>query len=221
MKKKGKVTEYKNFWLVWISCAGKPDKGDSLFQIQTKWDIRTNYLYHNEAGLGRPLYTRMLKDGYLVKEGPRLKPVFSWIPGYMKAFSEVPAGNAWYPSALMEGKWQAVQRFIEDNCATLFSQEAIRILYKNDRDLLGHSGRFIFNDIFLYVLFSNIMLFTRKYKADIVMRIISTSLSIFAERDLINYMKHLHGKLFKEVPAILTSESEMNRVMYPFDWKVE
>ena len=220
MMKKEKVTGYKNFWLIWINCAGKPDRGDSLFQIQTKWNIRTNYLYHNEAGLGRPLYTRMLKDGYLVKEGPKLKPVFSWVPGYMKTFSDVPTGNAWYPSTLIGGKWQLVQRFIEENCSTLFGEEAIRILYKGNRDMLGLSGRFIFHDIFLYVLFSNLMLFTRKYKADIVMRLISTSISIFAERDLMNYMKYLHQRIFKEVPAIITTEAEMNRTMYPFDWQV-
>jgi hypothetical protein len=218
MRSKQRVTDYKNFWLVWLSCAGKPDGGDSLFQIQTKWGIRTNYLYHNEAGLGRPLYTRMLKDGYLLKEGPRLRPVYSWIPGYVKESLGTAAGNAWFPTELIESRWQAVQKFIEEHCTTLFGEEAIRILYKNDRDLLGRSGRYIFNDIFLYVLFSNLILFTKKYKADIVMRIISTSISVFAERDLLNYIRYLHERLFKEVPAILTSEAEMNRVMYPFSW---
>ncbi len=218
MKKKDKVTDYKNFWLIWINAAGKPDKGDSLFQIQTRWDIKTNYLYHSETGLGCPLYTRMIKDGYLIKHGPRMKPVFSWIPGYMKGSLGVTTGDAWYPSTLISNRWQLVQRFIEENCSTLFGEEAIRILFKNNRDLIGQSGRYIFNDIFLYVLFSNLLLFTKKYKADIVMRIISTSISIFADRDLLNYMRHLHGKLFKEVPAIITSEAEMNKVMYPFKW---
>lgn len=218
MKKKEKVTDYKNFWLIWLNCAGKPGKGESLFQIQTGWGIRTNYLYHNEAGLGKPLYTRMLKDGYLVKAGPRMKAVFGWIPDYVKSLSGITAGDMWYPSTLITSNWSRVQSFLEENSSTLFGEEAIRILYKNDRDLLGQTGRYIFNDIFLYVLFSNMILFTKKYKADIVMRIISTSISIFSERDLLNYMRYLHGKLFKEVPAIITNEQELNRVMYPFKW---
>jgi hypothetical protein len=218
MKKKEKVTEYKNFWLIWLNCAGKPDRGESLFKIQTKWGINTNYLYHNEAGLGKPLYTRMLKDGYIYKEGPRLKPVFTWIPGYVKTQAGVTTGDSWYPSTLISSKWPDVQKFIEENSSVLFSQEAMRTLYKNDRNLLGLSGGLIFRDVFLYVLFSNLIYFTKKYKADIVMRILSTSISIFAERDLLNYIRHLHGKLFKEVPAIITTEQEMNRLMYPFGW---
>ena len=218
MKKKEKLTDYKNFWLIWLNCAGKPGKGESLFQIQTGWGIRTNYLYHNEAGLGKPLYTRMLKDGYLVKAGPRMRAVFGWIPDYVKALSGITAGDMWYPSTLITSNWPRVQSFLEENSSTLFGEEATRILYKNDRDLLGQTGRYIFNDIFLYVLFSNMILFTKKYKADIVMRIISTSISIFSERDLLNYMRYLHGKLFNEVPAIITTEQELNRVMYPFKW---
>ena len=218
MKKKDRVTEYKNFWLIWITCAGKPDRGESLFQIQLKWGINTNYLYHNESGLGRQLYTRMIKDGYLIKSGPRLKSVFSWIPVYMKKISGSESGGKWYPSALITAKWPAVQRFIEEHSSTLFSEEAMRILYKGSRDLLGDSGRYIFNDIFLYVLFSNLILFTKKYKADVVMRIISTAISIFSERDVVSYMRYLHERLFSEVPAIITSEDEMNRVIYPFKW---
>ena len=218
MKKKEKVTDYKNFWLIWLNCAGKPERGESLFQIQTRWGINTNYLYHNESGLGRPLYNRMLKYGFIFKEGPRLKPVFAWIPGYVKSQAGVTTGDSWYPSTLITSKWPDVQKFIEENSSTLFGDEALRVLYRNDRDLLGRSGSLIFRDVFLYVLFSNLIYFTKKYKADIVMRIVSTSISIFAERDLLNYMRHLHGKLFKEVPVILDSEQEMNRLMYPFKW---
>lgn len=217
MLKKQKLTDYKNFWLIWINCAGK-ERGSSLFQIQTSWGIKTNYLYHNEAGLGKPLYVRMIKDGYLVKEGPRLKADFSWIPGFVKDLAGLTTGDAWHPSTLITSRWSSVQSFIEKNAQTLLDDKAIRTLYKNDRDLLGQTGRYIFNDIFLYVLFSNLILFTKKYRADIVMRIISTAISIFSERDLLNYMRHLHERLFNEVPAIITSEPEMNKMMYPFKW---
>ncbi len=218
MIKKERLTDYKNFWLIWINCAGKQESGDSLFQIQTGWNIKTNYLYHNEAGLGKPLYVRMIRDSYLVKQGPKLKPLFAWIPGYVKGLAGLTTGDAWYPSTLITERWPLVQKFIEEQAPALFGDRAIRTLYKNDRDLLGQTGRYIFNDIFLYVLFSNLILFTKKYKADIVMRIISTSISIFSERDLLNYMRHLHERLFKEVPAIITSEAELNRLMYPFKW---
>ncbi len=218
MKKKEKVTGYKNFWLIWLSCAGKPQEGDSLFHIQTSWGIQTNYLYHNEAGLGRPLYTRMIRDGYLAKSGTRLKALHAWIPSYVNGMAGLTTGDKWCPSSLIKSRWAPVQRFIEEHSETLFSPEALRILYKGDRDLLGQTGRYIFNDIFLYVLFSNVILYAKKYKADIVMRIISTAISLFSERDLLNYMRYLHERLFREVPAIIASEAELNKVMYPFQW---
>jgi hypothetical protein len=218
MIKKEKLTDYKNFWLIWISCAGKQEGGDSIFQIQTGWDIKTNYLYHNEAGLGRPLYERMIRGNYILKQGPRLKPMFAWISGYVKDMAGLTTGDAWYPSTLITERWPLVQGFIEEHAPIIFEDHAIRTLYRNDRNLLGQTGRYIFNDIFLYVLFSNLILFTKKYKADIVMRIISTAISVFSERDLLNYMRQLHERLFKEVPAIITSEAELNRLMYPFKW---
>jgi hypothetical protein len=218
MKRKERLTDYKNFWLVWINSAGKPDSGESLFQIQTSWGINTNYLYHNETGLKKPLYERMIKDGYVFKEGPKIKPLFDWIPKYVRGLAGLTTGDTWYPSTLITSRWPVVQKFIQEQAGVLFGDKAIRILYKNNRDLLGQTGRYIFNDIFLYVLFSNLILFTKKYKADIVMRIISTSISIFSERDLLNYMRYLHERLFKEVPAIVTSETEMNKVMYPYKW---
>jgi hypothetical protein len=218
MVKKKRLTDYKNFWLIWINCAGNREGGESLFQIQTGWGIKTNYLYHNEAGLGKPLYARMIRDGYIDKEGTRLKSLFAWIPEYVRDMAGLATGDAWYPSTLITSRWPLVQKFIEVQAQTLFEDRAVRILYKNDRDLMGQTGRYIFNDIFLYVLFSNLILFTKKYKADIVMRIISTSISIFSERDLLNYMRYLHERLFNEVPAIITSEAELNRLMYPFKW---
>ena len=63
-KIKAKLTDYKNFWLIWLSCAGSGN-GISLFKIQTTWDIRTNYLYHREAGLGKPLFSLMAEEGYI------------------------------------------------------------------------------------------------------------------------------------------------------------
>jgi hypothetical protein len=208
---------YKNFWLIWLSCAGK-GQGESLFQVQTRWGIRTNYLYHNETGLGKPLYARMIRDGYLEKSGPRIKSLYSWIPGYVKSMAGEAGGGVWYPGVLFDTKWPRVQGFIEGNAQNLFSDKALKVLYRNDRDLLGLSGGFIFHDIFFYVLFSNLILFTHKYKADIVMRIISTAISILGDRDLLGYMRLLHEGLFKEVPAIITSEAELDKLMCPYKW---
>ena len=217
MRKKANITDYKNFWLIWLNAAGTPE-GQSLFSIQTQWGIKTNYLYHNETGLKTPLYIRMIKDGYLEKSGKRLKANFSWIGTYVKRKYTIPQNNStlWAPYALINQKWGIVQEFIESNHEKLFNQNMLRILYRGGKDNLGDQGRFIFSDIFLYVLFTDLMAFTRRYHADIVLRILLTSMSLFTERDILNYMREMNKIVGGNVPNVINNEDELNRLMMPF-----
>jgi hypothetical protein len=213
-----KLTDYKNFWLIWLSAAGRP-QGVSLFSIQNDWGIKTNYLYHGEAGIGKPLYSAMIREGFLEKQGKKLKAKFGWIPDFVKEKYH-PDGHVdyWIPYSMVSTKWPQVQVFIEKNAQTLFDIKNVRILYRNDRDVLGDYGQHIFSDVFIFVLFSNLTVFCKKYKAEIVMRILLTTFSVFADRDLMNYMRHLNPILSKEVPLIIGDESEMNAMMCPFNW---
>jgi hypothetical protein len=216
MRKKSEVTDYKNFWLIWLNAASSKT-GKSLFSIQTDWGIKTNYLYHNETGLKTPLYVRMIKDGYQEKSGKNLKANFSWIGTYVKQKYQVPQASAdlWAPYYLISQKWGMVQDFIQTNHDKLFGQQSLKVLYKGNKDLLGDQGRFIFSDVFLYVLLTDVMAFARRYKADIVMRIILTAMSLFTERDLLNYMRFLN-KQVSDVPNVINNEDELNRLMMPF-----
>jgi hypothetical protein len=219
MKKKNDIRQYKNFWVIWLSCAGNPDRGISLFEIQNKWGITTNYLYHNEMGLKKPLYIHMIKEGFLKKNGRKLKPKFDWIPEYMKdRYLLEGTGNQWYPVALLNVKWPMIQKFIKDHSKEIFELESMKILYKNNRELIGKYGSQMFSDIFLMVLFFNMIIFSRKYKADVVMRIISTVVSVFSDRDILNYIRKVSLEIGKDVPIIIRNEDELNRLMYPFKW---
>ena len=213
-----KLTDYKNFWLIWLSAAGRP-QGISLFSIQNEWGIKTNYLYHEEAGIGKPLYMAMIKEGFLEKSGKRIKARFEWIPAFVKEKYQ-PLGHVdyWIPYNLLTAKWPQVQAFMEKNSPVLFSSQGIRTLYRNSKDLLGDSGQYIFTDIFIYVLFSNLTIFCKKYKAEIVLRILLTVFSVFTDRDLMNYMRQVNAQLAKEVPLIIGDEAEMNSLMSPFNW---
>ncbi len=217
-KLKERLTDYKNFWLIWLNCAGKPEKGESLFQIQSRWGITTNYLYHNEMGLGKPIYICMVEEGYLQKSGKKLIPLFGWVESYVKELYTSRLKGSWIPWVFIANRWELIQKFIEQNASVLFDINNLKILYKNDKDLLGIQGRYIFSDILLYVLFANLIVFTKKYHADIVMRILSTFISLFSERDLLNYMREIHQKIGGFVPKTITDESELHRLMYPYKW---
>lgn len=220
MLKKSKLTDYKNFWLIWINCAGK-EEGVSLFKIQTVWGVKTNYLYHNEMGLGVPLFRSMIRDNYITKEGKHLKVKFEWIPEYIRGrYKGGDSEGLWFPDSMLRIKWGAIQKFIEKYHPVLFDIKNIKILYKNDKELIGRSGSQIFADVFLYLLFSNLKVFCKKYEADVVLRIISTLISLSTDRDLINYMHRLDSELGKvpDLPILVRDESELSKILCTLKW---
>jgi hypothetical protein len=160
----------------------------------------------------------MIKNGYLEKSGKKLKANFTWISTYVKKKYQIPQGNSvlWFPYTLINQKWSMVQDFIQNYHSVLFSNENLGILYKGSKDRLGDQGRYIFSDIFLYILFTDLMAFTRRYHADIVIRILLTAMSLFTERDILNYMKSVNKQIGGNAPNIITNEDELNRVMIPF-----
>ncbi len=220
MRKKSKLTDYKNFWLIWINCAGK-EEGVSLFRIQTDWGVKTNYLYHNEMGLGTPLFRSMIRENYITKEGKSLRANFEWIAEFIRErYEGKEIEGLWFPDSLLRIKWGAVQKFIEKYHPVLFDIKNMRLLYKNDKELIGKSGPQIFTDIFLYVLFSNLKVFCKKYEADVVLRIISTLISLTTDSDLLNYMHGLDSQLknIQDLPVLVRDESELSKILCTLKW---
>ncbi len=128
--------------------------------------------------------------------------------------------KAWDPDSLVISKWESVQNFIEKYHPVLFSLKNLKLLYKNDREMIGRYGSNIFMDVFLYVLFSNMIVFCKKYKADIVSRIISTLISVSSERDLLNYIYQLNTQLGKiaDFPVLVKNEDEMSGILCTLKW---
>jgi len=219
MLKKKELTGYKNFWLIWLNAASDKN-GTSLFRIQTEWGVKTNYLYHIESGLGKPLFRQMIKGNYLIKEGKRLKPLFGWIPDYIKGRRRETSKVSWTPNSLLVSKWSIVQKFMEKYHPLLFSLKNLKLLYRNDKEIIGRYGSNIFTDVFLYVLFSNMTVFCKKYKADIVSRIISTLISLSCERDILNYMYQLDSQLKRitDFPMLVKNENELSKILCTLKW---
>jgi len=218
---KEKLTDYKNFWLIWLSSAGQQN-GISLFRTQSVWDIKTNYLYHNEAGLGKPLFRLMEENRYIEMAGTKIKPRFEWIPDYVYSLfsKEKPVGGFWSPELVVKEKWQYVQPFMEKYRKHFFELANLRTLYRNDRDIMGTYGRYIFLHVFLYVIFSNIIAFSKKYNAEIVSKMIATSLSLGTGADLLNYMYELHSTIggSQDFPVMFRNEQELGKVLCNLKW---
>lgn len=220
-KIKERLTDYKNFWLIWLSCSGQ-DKGISLFKIQTTWEIQTNYLYHKEAGLGKPLFKLMEEQGYIEIVGNKIRPKFEWIPGYLiTLYKQVKTtGGGWSPELVVLGKWVKIQPFLKRFSKFIFDLDNLRVLYRGNRETMGLYGRFIFQHIFLFVLFSNLLSFSKRYHAEIVTRMISTSLALSSGADVLNYMYHLHSQIggSDELPVLVNNEQELTKILCTLKW---
>ncbi|VVB60819.1 Uncharacterised protein [uncultured archaeon] len=212
-----KLFDYSNFWLIWLECAGDPD-GTSLFKIQEEWKIKTNYLYHKEAGLGKPLFKNMLEHGYLQdgKKGPAAK--FDWIPSYILEKHKLTNSNEWSLNSFIIEKMPVMQQFIEHHHEVLFDRQIITRLYKGDLGAIKREGSTIFDDIRLFVFISNLIPFCKKYGADIVVRMLFTLVSFYSEKDLLGYFNALRQRIPEDqIPKVIENEGELVRVLYAFE----
>lgn len=215
-KKHKDLTDYKNFWLIWLSCAGHP-KGASLFNIQKNWKIETNYLYHKESGLGKPLVKSMIEDGYLSKEGKRIRAEFGWITDYMIKRHKLGVNDGWTPDIFVIEKWTSVQKFMEKNCEVFFADDIIRDLYENNIDSIKEDGCHIFDDILLFVFVSSIAPLCERYHAENVIRVAYTVIGIGVRRKVLGYFGKLKDRLknVKGIPALVENEEEFLKVLSP------
>ncbi len=213
-----KLVEYNNFWLIWLGCAGNAD-GRSIFNIQENWSIKTNYLYHKEGSLGKPLFKSMLDEGYL-KEGKNgLVAEFDWIPAYILKNHELKSDDlGWSLNSFIVEKIPDIHKFIKENNFVLFNQSLIKNLYRSDIKIIKHEGQNIFDDVMLFVFLYNLIPFCKRYGAEIVIRMLYTFFSFSVQKNFLNYYDELNNKLQKDsVPVIISNEGELVNVLCPID----
>ncbi len=215
MRALAKLTEYKNFWLIWIGCAGK-SAGASLFALQREWGITTNYLYHKETGLGKPLVKMMLENGFLSQDKSKFTPLFEWIPSYVLERHPMPQEPTWTANTRMIEKWPVVQKFMSEHRTVLFDQANLKILYRGKLDTLKKFAPSAFDDLYLFVFMSSLVPFYAKYHAAIVGRMLKTLISIHPEKDLIGYFEKIRHTIGpSEIPQIIANEEELLQALHP------
>jgi hypothetical protein len=194
-----KLVEYLDFWLIWLSCVSQEK---SLFQIQQEWGIRTNYLYHKESALGKPLFSSMIDQNYLIKVGRKLKGTLDWVQNYIPEK---------HPDTLIEKHKETIQEFVEKHHQILFNLDNLKILFKNDINLIKKNGDNIFSYITLYILYLDLSKLCAEYGADIVMEMFTIIFSVLPEVDFLGYMKSIDediGKIETE-PLIIKDVKDL------------
>ncbi|MBI4181838.1 MAG: hypothetical protein HY520_02620 [Candidatus Aenigmarchaeota archaeon] len=201
---------YKNFWLIWLTAAGA--KRTTLYKVQERWGITTNYLYHREAGLGKTLLQEMVDTGHMAKEGRFISAQMGWIPAYIQATHPLEK-KEWSPSLLVLRFWPLLQPWAERERERLFGPQGLQMLYRSGEGLI-RSGHAIFHDLFLLALTANISLISQKYKARVVERILHTFLALLPDRDLLAYYQHLLAE--GSFPTLIKDEQELLDTLSPW-----
>lgn len=210
-----KLFDYSNFWLIWLGCAGNPD-GTSLFKIQEEWKIKTNYLYHKEAGLGKTLVNNMIESGYLEKTKKGIVSRLEWIPEYMLEKHTIQPRAGWSISEFIVGKMPLMEKFIDKNRAVLFERSALSGLYMSDINSVKKYGSCIFDDIYLFIFISNLAPFCISNNAEIVVRMLDTAAAFAPGRNLLGYFSTLRQKVPEaEIPRLIENEAELVRMLAP------
>ncbi len=212
-----KLTSYRSFWTVWLGSAGAKE-GTTLFNIQKTWGITTNYLYHREPGLNKPMYKAMKEDACITKEGKRIKAGYGWVPEYVISMHKPPGRDEWSLNVLLLQNWKIVQDFIEKNAGVLFSTENLKTLY-GDLECMSRMGPYMFDDIFKLVVVSNLLPICSRYSANIVARIMYTMISMAPGRNLLPYFQSITKQLggHDSFPKVIENESMLMDVLFPIE----
>jgi hypothetical protein len=206
---------YSNFWLIWLGCAGNPD-GTSLFNIQEEWKIKTNYLYHKEAGLGKPLVKNMVDSGYLEQKKKGLVSRLDWIPAYMLERHKIQQSSGWSINEFVVSKMPLFQKFIGENRTVLFDRNILAGLYNTDINSIKKYGSCIFDDLYTFIFISNLVPFCMSNNAEIVIRMLNTAASFSPERDVLGYYNRLRAKIPEdEIPRMIENEAALVKMLAP------
>ena len=211
--------EYNNFWLIWINCAGSAE-GISLFKIQTSWDIKTNYLYHNERSIKKPLFKAMIDGGYLKQGKNGLVADFEWIPEYILKKHELkPNDIGWSLNGFIIEHIPEIHEFIKKNHVELFDSVAVKKLFQSDINTIKQEGYTILDNIILFVFVSTLIPFCKRYDAEIVIRMVYTIFAFSSRQDFLSYLNVLRNTLQSDsIPNIIPNEGTLVKVLCPVEF---
>lgn len=202
---------YRNFWPLWLSCAGKPQK---IAAIQRTWGIRSNYLYHAEKGLGKPLFQAMAEKGFLTVNDRLVDAGFDWIPAYV--VERHPLGGDAPLSAAVVEHWPKIQRFLVKHRAELFGLDKMTLLYPRLESAIRFGG-LIFDHLFLFILWGNLTPILQKHRAEVVQRILATFFSALPDQNLLGYYRAIHPfTKALDFPLLFRTEAELLHTLVPF-----
>lgn len=201
MEKGGKMNEILKsqiFWFIWLNCAAKDV---SLFEIQKRWKITSNFLYHKHKKLGKTFVELMLEGGYIERIEKKIKARFEWIEDYIKEY---------YKGTILEEYSSVLTKFCNKYNEILFDYNALRKLFVTE-DNWKVLGKEIFRYIFFSLIYKDIERFLREHRAQGVKILIDIIYHISNPIDILSYSVYISERI-PEYPNIISTKSDIEKI---------
>ena len=200
MPKKLNLFDSSIFWFIWLNCLEKPI---TIFEIQKRWKITSNYLYHKDKNFNRPIFILMKEKGYLEQEGNKYYSTLHWAKDYIKEY---------YKGTILEKYNDLIVEFCIKYRNILFSYENLIKLFGKDDAKWKQYGKRIFEIILFVLFFKDLEIFVSEHRAAIVIDLFKILLSpLSLEPNVLSYYNSIKDKILE--PRIISTKSDVENLI--------
>lgn len=181
------------FWFIWLNCASKET---SLFEIQKRWRITSNFLYHKHKRLKKTYVELMINEGFIEKIDKKLRAKFEWIEEYIREY---------YKGTVLERYSSLVAKFCIKYREILFDFDNLKTLFKNEENwkLFGSE---IFRYVFFALVYKDVKSFLKEHRAEGVMMLIDLIVHFSNKLNLLSYSQIVSEKIIEHIGIISTKK---------------
>ncbi len=188
------------FWFLFLNCA---EKEVSMFEIQKRWKITSNYLYHKHKKLSKPLFEYMYEKGYLEKRDSKFISNFNWVKDYISTY---------YKGTILEEYSSLIVEYCVKYREILFSFDNLSKLFGKDEEKWKTYGKKIFEIIFFVLIYKDIEKFVKEHRALIVLDLFKIFLySLSFEINFLEYLNSVKDKILE--PKIISIKSDIEKFL--------
>jgi len=201
---KEELLNSKVFWFIWLNCAGKEV---SLFEIQKRWKITSNFLYHKHKTLKKTYIELMIESGFVEKLDRKIRAKFEWIEEYIKQY---------YKGTILEKYSSVLTKFILKYKDIFFDFNNLKTLFKSEENWKDY-GKEIFRYIFFVLIYKDVERFLKEHKAEGVKMLIDILINSCSEVNLLEYVDLVSKKIIEHANIISTKKDveELYKTLKP------
>ena len=186
------------FWFIWLNCAGKEV---SLFEIQKRWKITSNFLYHKHKKFKKTFIELMIEQNLIEKIDKKIRARFEWVEDFIKEY---------YKGTILENYSSIITKFCVKYREIFFDFDNLKKLFGGEENWKNY-GKEIFRYVFIALLYKDLVRFLKEHKAEGVRMMLDILLASYGPTNLLEYSKIISEKL-PEHANIISIKSDIEKL---------